>query len=123
MGTHMALKTSLEKGKHFGIRIIRLSQYLQREHHEYTISRQVLRAGTSIGANLAEAEYAVSAADLLNKKSIALKEAAETAYWLELLVKTDYIEESWYESLQADLNELISMTAAAVKTLRAQHIK
>ena len=77
----------------FGVRIVRLSQFLVSRHKEYVFSRQILRSGTSVGALVREAEYGISKADFRNKMSIALKEANETEYWLSMLRDTDYITE------------------------------
>ena len=74
-----------EKSEKFALRIIELYKYLREEKHEYIMSKQVMRSGTSVGANLAESEYAQSNADFVSKLSIALKEANETSYWLRLL--------------------------------------
>ena len=89
-----------DKSKEFAIRIVKLYQYLCEEKKEFILSKQLLRSGTSIGANLAESEYAISRNDFLSKIYIALKETSETLYWLELLKKTDYLTESQYESLR-----------------------
>ena len=79
------------KSKKFAVRIVKLDEYLTAEKKEYVLSKQVLRSGTSIGANLAESECAVSKKDFLSKIYIALKECSETMYWIELLYETDYI--------------------------------
>jgi four helix bundle protein len=100
----------------FGVRVVRLSQYLVSEHREYVLSRQILRAGTAIGALVREAEYGISKPDFRNKMSIALKEANETEYWLLMLRDTDYINEKTFRSLQVDCVELIKMLIATVKT-------
>ena len=107
-----------DKSKQFAIRIIRLYRYLCEEKGEYVLSKQLLRSGTSIGANLAEAECAFSRKDFLAKAYIALKEVAETKYWLELLVDTDYLSKAQFESLYADAEALSKMLAATTKTLR-----
>ena len=83
--------TALHKSKTFAIRIVRLYQYLCSEKKEFVLSKQLLRSGTSIGANLAESECAISKKDFLAIIYIALKECAETLYWLELLQETDYL--------------------------------
>lgn len=100
----------------FGVRIVRLSQFLISEHKEYVLSKQVLRSGTSIGALIREAEYGISKADFRNKMSIALKEANETEYWLSMLKDTDYINDKLFQSLTKDCVELIKMLIATVKT-------
>jgi len=104
------------KSYRFGVRIVRLSQFLVSEHKERVLSRQILRCGTAIGASVREAEYGISKADFRNKMSIALKEANETEYWLSLLKDTDYIAEKMFHSLSADCVELIRMLVATVKT-------
>lgn len=88
--------------KDFALRIIQLDQYLRQEKSEFTISRQVLRSGTSVGANVRESIYAQSKADFVNKMSIALKESSETEYWLELLHESGYIDDKSYESIYND---------------------
>ena len=104
------------KSYRFGVRIVRLSQFLVSEHKECVLSRQILRCGTAIGASVREAEYGISKADFRNKMSIALKEANETEYWLSLLKDTDYITEKMFHSLSGDCVELIKMLVATVKT-------
>ncbi|MFN0139409.1 MAG: four helix bundle protein [Pyrinomonadaceae bacterium] len=104
----------------FGVRIVRLSQFLVTEHKEYVLSRQVLRSGTSIGALIREAEYGISKADFRNKMSIALKEANETEYWLSILKDTDYINEKLFRSLSVDCVELIKILIATVKTTQKE---
>ncbi len=107
-----------EKSKVFAIRIVRLYKYLCDEKKEYVLSKQLLRSGTSVGANLAEAEYAISRNDYLAKLYIALKETSETLYWLELLRKTDYLTENQYNSLFRDAEELRKMLSSATKTIK-----
>ena len=104
------------KSYRFGVRIVRLSQFLVSEHKERVLSRQILRCGTAIGASVREAEYGISKADFRNKMSIALKEANETEYWLSLLKDTDYITEKMFHSLSADCVEFIKILVATVKT-------
>ena len=108
----------LTKSKDFAIRIIKLTRYLQEDKHEYVLSKQILRSGTSIGANARESNNAQSRADFLNKLSIALKEADETQYWLELLVESDIISKSQFESLNDNLTEIIAMLTASIKTTK-----
>jgi len=116
----MKKKESVLRGKSykFAIRIVRLSQYLQQEKKEYELSKQLLKSGTSVGALIREAEYAQSDADFINKFSVSLKEANETAFWLSLLKDTDYIEENLYSSLFADCDDIISMLVATIKTMK-----
>ena len=106
----------LKKSKAFAIRTIRLYQYLMDEKKEFIMSKQVLRSGTSIGANIKESIRAQSTADFLSKMQIALKEASETEYWLELLTDTDYISEKASDSLLQDCRELIKLITAIVRT-------
>ena len=95
-----------EKTIKFAIRIIRCYQYLQEDKKEYVMSKQLLRCGTSIGANVREGMFAQSHPDFISKMAIALKEAEETDYWLLLLSETEYIEENIYHSL-CDYNKEI----------------
>ncbi len=106
----------VNKSFDFAVRIVNLYKYLNNEKKEYVLSKQLLRCGTSIGANVSEAERAQSKADFISKMSIALKEANETNYWLKLLYKTDYLNKSQYESISTDINELISVLIAICKT-------
>ena len=106
----------LEKSKRFAVRIVRLSQYLQKERQEYVLSKQLLRSGTGIGANVREGTQAASRPDFVNKLSIALKESAETEYWLELLVETDYLTETEFQSIYADNQELTRLLTAIINT-------
>jgi four helix bundle protein len=105
------------KSKDFAVRIVKLYKYLCDEKKEYVLSKQVLRSGTSIGANLAEAEYAISEKDFLAKVYIALKESAETVFWLELLFQTEYITEAEYDSINEEALALLKMLKATTKTL------
>ena len=107
-----------DKSFAFALRIIRLYQYLREQKSEFVLSKQVLRSGTSIGANVREAEHAQSDADFIHKMNIALKEANETEYWLELLFQSDYIEESQYDSIIADCRELNKLLISIVKTMK-----
>ena len=111
--------TTREKSKRFAVRIVKLYQYLRDEKREYVLSKQLLRSGTSIGANLAEAECAISRKDFLSKVYIALKECAETKYWLELLHETDYLSEDAYQSICGDCEELRRMLSATTKTINS----
>ena len=108
---------TLDKSKNFAIRIVRLYQYLCTEKKEFVLSKQLLRSGTSIGANLAEAIYGISDKDFLSKMYISLKECAETKYWLELLFKTDYLTEQQYRSINEDCTELIKLLTSSAKTM------
>ncbi len=105
----------LSKTKEFAVRIIRLYKMLENEKKEYILSKQVLRSGTSIGANTREAMRGQSKADFYSKLNIALKEADETAYWLELLYETEYITKSQFESIYKDCEEIISLLVSITK--------
>ena len=106
------------KSKAFALRIVRLYKYL-RERKESVVAKQMLRSGTSIGANIAESRYAQSKADFASKLQIALKESAETEYWLELLRDSELVESSSaFDSLLVDCTELIKLLTASVKTAK-----
>lgn len=109
-----------EKAKAFSLRIVRLYSYLREEKIEYVLSKQMLRSGTSIGANLAEAQYAISLRDFLSKEYISLKECAETQYWLELLFKGEFLNESEYNSISSDCEELLKLLTASTKTIKSK---
>ena len=96
-----------ELSKKFALRIIKLYKFLSEEKKEQIISRQLYRSGTSIGANLAESVFASSSADFIHKMKIALKEANETIYWLELLLAAEYISDKEYQSISQDLRIII----------------
>jgi len=107
-----------DKSFAFALRTINLNKYLVKEHREYTISKQVLRSGTSIGANIEESVHAQSKVDFAHKLSIAQKEACETNYWIRLLKESDFINPKLAESLLSDCDELQRMLAASVKTAK-----
>lgn len=107
------------KSKRFAVRIVNLYKYLCEEKREFIMSKQLLRCGTSIGANLAEAECAISKKDFLSKVYIALKECAETKYWLEILSETDYLTEDQYESVYKDCEEIRRMLSATTRTINS----
>ena len=106
----------VDKTLEFSIRIVNMYKYLCKEQSEFVLSKQLLRSGTSIGANVREAEHAQSKADFLNKNNIALKEANETCYWLELLHRTEYITTTMYDSIFADCEEILKILISIVKT-------
>lgn len=108
----------LDKSLAFALRIVKLSRYLQQDQKEYILSRQVVRSGTAIGALIREAQYAQSKADFLHKLTIALKEANETKYWLQLLVESSYITEKMYQSIEPDAEELLKLLIASTKTVK-----
>ena len=107
------------KSFQFAVRIVNLYKYLTKEKNEYVLSKQLLRSGTSIGANVSEGERAQSKADFYAKMSIALKEANETYYWLKLLYETDYLTEKEFLSVEIDVNELISLLVSIIKNSSA----
>ena len=108
----------LEKALDFAARIIKLSNYLKKEKHETTISKQIVRSGTSIGANANEAIYGVSKADFISKLQISLKETAETEYWIRLLMKAAYISEREGNSLLNDCLEIKRILVSSLKTAK-----
>lgn len=110
----------VNKSKAFAVRVVRMYQYLCEEKKEYTLSRQVLRSGTSIGANVKEAVRGQSKADFAAKMNIALKETSETEYWLELLHETDYLSDDMFESIYSDCQELIKLLVSIVKSSRKE---
>ena len=110
----------VETSREFAVRIVRLYQYLCKEKQEYVLSRQLLRSGTSIGANIAEAQCSISRKEFLSKVYIAYKESNETLYWLDLLHDTDYLSDIQYQSIYADGKELKKILASITKTLREE---
>ncbi len=111
---------TLDKSKAFALRIVRLYKFLSEDRKEYVLSKQLLRSGTSIGANLAEAQYGISDKDFLAKAYIALKECAETNYWLNLLFQAEYLRESEFTSINADCVELLKLLTSVTKTLKGK---
>ena len=106
-----------EKSMAFSIRIVGLYKYLTEAKNEHILSKQILRSGTSIGANIAESECAISSADFVSKVYIALKECAETQYWLELLKNTNYITQAQFDDIFADCEELRKILSSTTKTM------
>jgi four helix bundle protein len=106
-----------EKSRAFALRIIKVYQYLQEQKREFILSKQLLRSGTAIGALVREAERR---ADFVHKLSIALKEANETEYWLELLTESGYLEPSSGQSVMADAKELVKILTAIIKTTKTR---
>ena len=104
------------KSYSFALRIVRLHQFLRKEKKEYILSKQILRCGTAIGALIREAEFAQSKADFTNKMQIALKEANETRYWLEIFKDNGYLNDKMFESIKNDCDELIKLLVSTVKT-------
>ena len=115
MNENVAVEKSLE----FAVRIVNLNKFLRTEHGEYIMSKQLLRCGTSIGANVAEAQRGQSKADFAAKMNIALKEANETEYWLLLLYRTEYLTKEQYESINRDIQELLRILISICRTSNA----
>ena len=119
----MAVNSVLkDKSEAFALRIVNCYKYLTKEKGEYVLSKQLLRSGTSIGANVMEGIYGQSRADFLSKLSISLKEAQETGYWLRLLFKSDYLEESQYQSIYEDCEEIIKILVSTLKSAKDNQI-
>ena len=111
-----------EKSYAFALRIVKLSRYLNDEKKEFVLSKQILRSGTSVGANVEEAIGAISEKDFTAKLSIALKEIRETHYWLRLLRDSDYLSESQSHSLIEEALELIKLCTSIVKTMQEKQL-
>ena len=106
----------LEKSMEFAVRIVKLYKYLSNEKNEKVMSRQLLRSGTSVGANAKEAVSGQSRKDFIAKMGISLKEIMETEYWLELLYRTEYMTRAEYESMAEDCQEIIKILMATLKS-------
>jgi len=111
-----------DKSYTFSIRIVKLAQYLTKEKKEYILSKQIMRSGTAVCALVSESKFAQSRADFLNKLMIALKEANETQYWINLLFDTDYISDIMHKSLFKDSDEVISLLVSITKTIKNKGI-
>ena len=109
-----------EKSKVFALRIIKLYRYLCEDKKEYILSKQLLRSGTSIGANVKEAIRGQSKPDFYAKMNISLKEASETEYWLELLHESDYIDDNGFKSIYSDCQEIVKILVSITKTQKTQ---
>lgn len=109
-----------DKSFAFALRVIKLYKYLTEEKKEYVLSKQLLRSGTAVGALIREADQAESKPDFIHKMAIALKEANETEYWIELLAQSEYINEKSSASILADLTELLKLLTSIIKTSKAQ---
>lgn len=106
------------KSYDFAIQIVRIVKTLQNDQREFVLSKQLLRSGTAVGALIAEAEFGQSKADFTHKLSIALKEANETRYWLNILHDTDYIDKTSFYKLSDDCTDLIRLLVASIKTTK-----
>ncbi len=109
-----------DKSFEFALKVVKLNKLLVNEKKEYVLSKQILRSGTAIGAMVRESEHAESKADFINKLSIALKEANETEYWLELLYKSDYIGEDKFNSLSNDISEILRLLISIIRSSKAK---
>ena len=109
-----------EKSYLFALRIVKLQKYLNDNKNEFVLSKQVLRCGTSIGALIRESEHAESRSDFIHKLSIALKEANETDYWLNILKDSSYINKRMFESLDKDCKEVVALLTAILKTTKTR---
>lgn len=109
-----------QKSQDFALRIVKMYQYLAFEKKEYVLSKQLLRSGTSIGANITEAQCGISRKDFLAKMYIAYRECAETKYWINLLYQAGYMNDTQYESIFADCKELLKILTAITKTTRSE---
>ena len=107
------------KSLNFAVRIVKLYKYLCEDKKEFVLSKQVLRSGTSVGANIREAEHSESKADFVHKMAIAQKEINETIYWLELMQETEYISKQEFESINIDAVEIIKMITSSIKTAKS----
>lgn len=110
----------VDKSKKFAVRIVRLYQYMCSTKKEYILSKQLLRSGTSIGANVKEAVRGQSRSDFYAKMNIALKEASETEYWIELLYETNYLSEQEFESIYYDCQELLKILMSITKSQKGE---
>ncbi len=110
----------VDKSKSFAVRIVNLYKYLCNEKKEFVLSKQLLRSGTSIGANVKEAIRGQSKDDFIHKMNISLKEASESEYWIELLFETDYIAEQQFDSIISDCRKLIKILTSIIKTGRKE---
>lgn len=110
-----------DKSFSFALRIVKLYQYLVEEKKEYILSKQLLRSGTSIGAMVRESVYAESKADFIHKLYIALKEANESDYWLELLYQSNYLEEKEFNSIYSEVQEIKKILVSITKTAKNNH--
>lgn len=107
-----------DKSFHFAVPIVNLCRYLQAEQKEYILTKQLLRSGTSIGANAAESQQAQSRSDFISKLNIALKEAYETNYWLRLLHETRYLMQDEFQSIIHDCQEIEKLLLSIIKSLK-----
>ena len=115
----MTLNNPVEKRAYqFALQIVKAYKYLTRQQSEFVLSKQMLRSGTSIGAMMREAKFAQSRADFINKASIALKEANETKYWIEVMYRSELMSKDKYSELTNDVGELYKILAASIRTAK-----
>ena len=107
----------------FALKVVKITQDIMKNKKEYVMSRQLLRSATSVGANVRESVYAQSKADFISKMSIALKEANETDYWLDLVFHASLLDEINYKALKSDIDEIISILVAIVKSSKNLRMK
>lgn len=114
------MKENVVKNKSFAfaLRVVKIYQFLCEQRKEFVLSKQLLRSGTAVGALVREAEHAESPADFIHKMAIALKEANETEYWIELLFQSNYIDETAYNSIKTDLTEILKLLISIIKTTK-----
>lgn len=122
MGTREYNGVLRQKCKAFAIRLVKLYQYVSTEKKETVMSKQLLRAGTSVGALQREGEHAESKLDFIHKYAIAQKECNETMYWLELLYETSYLSETEYKSIYVDAKELMRLLTSSIKTAKSNSL-
>lgn len=111
------------KSYDFALRIVSMNKYLREQKGEFVLSKQILRSGTAIGALIRESEFAQSQADFVNKLSVALKEANETDYWLNLLHDSHYLNEVSFISMENDCGELIALLVSSIRTVKNKLMK
>jgi len=121
-GQFMKENVIKNKSFEFALRVIKLYQFLTETRKEFILSKQLLRSGTSIGAMVRESEHAENKADFVHKLSIALKEANETEYWVELLYKSDYIDEVLFNSISTDINEILRLLISIIKSSKQKKL-
>ena len=123
MERDMAESVMLEKAKDFAVEIVNTCNAIKETKREFVLTKQLLRAGTSIGANIHESKYGHGTADFIAKMQIALKECYESEYWLELLFRTDYLSESEYKCLQNQCGAIRRMLISSINTVKTNNTK
>ncbi|MEK7485783.1 MAG: four helix bundle protein [Planctomycetota bacterium] len=109
-----------DKSFAFALRMVKLYRFLCEQKKEFVLSKQLLRSGTAIGALVREAEHAESKADFVHKMAIALKEANESNYWIDLLFQSEYIDKKSYISINTDIDELLKLLTSIIKSSKTQ---